>query len=135
MIIFLPCVKTKKSFKTEARNLYDSPYFNKLLSYAKSLNPDNIYILSAKYYVLEPEDIIEPYNKTLKNFSERKKKLWAYEVYKELKEKEVDFDEKSLFLVGKDYRKYLVKLFSDSRTPLEGLGYGEQLHFLNEKLN
>lgn len=44
MIVFIGCVKNKKSYTTKACELYDSTFFKKCLQYAKSLNPDSIYI-------------------------------------------------------------------------------------------
>jgi cytoplasmic iron level regulating protein YaaA (DUF328/UPF0246 family) len=37
-----------------------------MMTYAERLNPKAIFILSAKYGLLNPNDIIEPYEQTLK---------------------------------------------------------------------
>lgn len=133
VIIFISCVKQKLSKRAKAKDMYISSFFKKQLEYAKCLKPKNIFILSAKYGVLELDDVIEPYEKTLNNFSEREKKFWAYKCFKQLKKKKVDFKEKTVFLAGNNYRKYLMRKFSDVETPLKGLGIGEQLKFLKEK--
>lgn len=130
MIVFIPCVKTKKQTKTKAQNLYQSDLFNKSLAYAKSLNPREIFILSAKYGVLKLDDTVKPYNRTLNNMGKKEQKLWAYKCYKQLKDKNVDFSEEAIFLTGKNYRKYLIQKFSNTRVPMKGLAFGEQLRFL-----
>lgn len=44
MIVFLSCTKSKNKGEYKAKDLYSSPLFKKSYQYAKSLNPDNIYI-------------------------------------------------------------------------------------------
>ena len=77
MIVFISCVKTKLPYEEMAKNLYCSNYFKTCYRYAQFLNPAHIYILSAKYGLLEPEDVICPYEMTLNNFSLEQKKEWA----------------------------------------------------------
>ena len=64
-IVLISCVSKKLSHKSKAQELYISPLFRKNIQYAKSLNPDKIFILSAKYGLIKLEEEIEPYNKTL----------------------------------------------------------------------
>lgn len=45
----ISCVSKKLNCKTKAKDLYTSPLFKYSLAYARKLNPDKIYILSAKY--------------------------------------------------------------------------------------
>ena len=73
-IILLSCVSQKKNVKCKAKDLYVSSLFCKAYKYAQKLNPDKIYILSAKYHLLELDDEIEPYNLTLNDMSEVEKK-------------------------------------------------------------
>ena len=130
MIVFIGCVKSKKNKTTEAEELYDSDFFKKNLNYAKSLNPRKIYILSALYGVLELNDIVSPYEKTLNNMSSIEKKKWADICLNQLKEKKVNFDEPVIFLAGENYRMHLKKEFKNYSEPLKGLGIGKQLSFL-----
>ena len=44
------------------------------LKFAKSLNPDNIFILSAKYGLIDLDEEIEPYDKTLNLMYSHEKK-------------------------------------------------------------
>jgi len=134
MQVFISCVKSKKNHKTTAEKMYTSSLFKGSLAYAKKLtNRENIYILSAKYGVLRLDDEIYPYEKTLKTMTEKEKKKWAYMCYKQLTKMNVDFDKKTVFLCGKEYRKYLIQLFSDTEVPLKNMGLGKQLKFYKEK--
>jgi len=76
-IVLISCVSKKINHISKAKDLYISPLFKKNLAYAKSLNPDKTYILSAKYGLISLNDSIEPYDKTLNNMKIDEKKEWA----------------------------------------------------------
>lgn len=134
MIVFLSCGKTKAKCECKACEMYQGDLFKKSFEYAKTLNPRKIYILSAKYKVLELDDVISPYELTLNKMSKRERKKWAYECYLQLKAKEQDFNEEVIFLCGENYRKYLSQLFKNSKSPLQGISFGNQLKFYNSKI-
>ena len=106
----------------------------KSFEYAKKLNPRKIYILSAKYKLLELDDIISPYELTLNTMNKEQQKKWAYDVYLQLKNKKQNFEEEAIFLCGDNYRKYLSQLFKNAKTPLQGLSFGNQLKFYKQNL-
>jgi len=131
-IVLISCVSVKLDHKARAEDLYVSPLFKYSLSYAKSLKPDMIYILSAKYGLLELDNIIEPYNTTLNTMSSDAIKSWSEKVLIRLKEKiNLDSDQ-IIFLAGDNYRKYLIPHIKNYTIPLFGLGIGKQLKFLKE---
>lgn len=134
MIVFLSCVSQKRDYPCQAQEIYISDLFKKSLSYARTLNPDKIYILSAKYGVLELTDIVHPYNLTLNKMSEQDRKRWAYRCYLQLKNKNINFDEEAIFLCGKNYNKYLIRKFRNGKYPLKHLGIGKQLGFYKKML-
>lgn len=133
MIVFLSCVKTKADKTCCAKDMYTSPLFKKSYAYAKSLKPRKIYILSALYGLLEVDDVIDPYEKTLTGASVTECKNWAYKVYKQLEAKNTDFGEEAIFLCGDKYRKYLMPKFEKATAPLEGVSFGNQLSFYKSK--
>jgi len=52
-VVLLSCTKSKLDYKAPAQELYSaSPLFRGTLTYGKSLNPDKMYILSAKHYLV-----------------------------------------------------------------------------------
>ena len=99
------------------------------------LEPDDIYILSAKYGLLELNQEIEPYDLTLNNMSSGQIKFWAIDVLKELKKRaNLDHDH-FIFLAGQKYRKYLIQHIGSVEIPLQGLTIGKQLQLLKRKLD
>lgn len=134
MIVFLACCKTKADHTCKACEMYQGDLFKKSFEYAKRLNPRKIYILSAKYRVLELDDIISPYELTLNKMNKHEQKKWAYDCFLQLKNKGQDFDEEAIFLCGDNYRKYLSQLFKNAKAPLQGVGLGNQLKFYKQNL-
>jgi len=133
-VTLISCVSKKLDSKSKAQDLYQSPLFKKNLAYAKKINSDEIYILSAKYGLLKLNDKIEPYDKTLNKMSVYEKKKWSNEVYQELQKFEVINNTNFIFLAGENYRKYLVEKLAHYEVPMKGLQIGKQLQFLTEKL-
>lgn len=76
-IILISCVSKKLDRTTTAETIYTSALFKKNLTYAKSLNPNEIFILSAKYGLLKLTDEIEPYDKTLNKMGVKERKEWS----------------------------------------------------------
>lgn len=134
-IVLISCVSMKKDYPCIAREMYISPLFRGAYAYAKKLNADKIFILSAKYGLLDEEQWIEPYNETLNTKSDCEIRIWADKVYTELQRKtNVNADE-FVFLAGEKYRKYLVTKLANVQVPLVGLGIGKQLSFYKEHNN
>lgn len=134
-IVLLSCVSKKRDFKTTAANLYDSTLFKYAFRYAKSLNPDKIYILSALYGLLETDEIVKPYNKTLNEMNKRDRIEWSNIVLEQLRDKELDLNnDHFVILAGNNYRKYLLHHISHYELPLEGMRIGEQLSFLKRSV-
>ena len=89
-------------------------------------------MLSAKHHLLPLEKEIEPYNLTLNEMSPSEMKAWAEEVYRLLKEQSNLQQDKFIFLAGKTYREYLTQYLSHYKVPMEGLGIGKQLQWLDQ---
>ena len=129
-IVLISCASKKRPVRSQAKDLYISTLFELNLKYAKSLNPDVIYILSAKYELLNLETEIEPYNLTLNNMTQSEIKEWALRVINQLNEKTDLTNDHFIFLAGNNYRKYLVSSLKSYEVPLEGLPIGKQLQYL-----
>ena len=133
-IVLISCVSKKLQHKAKARELYTSTLFTFNLAYARSLRPDAIFILSAKYGLLDLEQEIEPYDQTLNTMTAREKKTWADGVANQMRD-HIDFAQDDIiFLAGENYRKHLLPHLARVQVPLQGLGIGKQLRFLKEKL-
>lgn len=134
-VVLISCVSKKLDERARAEKLYISPLFKFNLAYAKTLNPDRIFILSAEYGLLELDDEIDSYNKTLNNMPVNERKAWAEKVLKQLKEK-IDLDnDEFIFLAGKRYREFLIPYMKNFDAPMRHMGIGKQLKFLKESVN
>lgn len=131
-IVLISCVSKKAKTKAKAKDLYISPLFRYALKYALSIKPDKLFVLSAKYGLLSPEEEIEPYEQTLNKMKSSEIKDWADDVIKNLKKESNLKEDEIIFLAGDRYRKYLLPHISNYKIPLIGLGIGKQLKFLKE---
>lgn len=134
-IVLISCVSKKLERKSTAESLYISSLFKKNLTYAKSLNPNEIYILSAKYGLLKLTDEIEPYDKTLNNMRSNDIKEWSKTVLNQLKSVSDLQNDEFTFLAGEKYRKFLIPELSKVKIPMKGLKIGKQLQWLTKQNN
>lgn len=135
MNVFLSCTKEKRSSRCKAKEMYSaSALFSKAYEYTQTLNPDKIYILSAKHHLLPLNKEINPYNQTLNDFSEEKRKEWAEEVLKQMKAANIDFNAKTYFFCGENYIKHLKEHFSNYESVFDKKQIGEILHYLDKKI-
>ncbi|HBG75085.1 MAG: hypothetical protein A2X25_14630 [Chloroflexi bacterium GWB2_49_20] len=130
-IVLISCVSQKQSHRSKAKDLYISALFKKNLAYARRLNPDAIYILSAKYGLIDLDTEIEPYNLTLNTMSAGEIRSWADRILQMLRQIADPHDDHFIFLAGMKYRKYLLPYLKSYEIPLEGLTIGKQLQALS----
>ena len=102
--------------------------------YAESLHPDEIYILSAKYGLLRPDDIISPYEQTLNAAKDAQIRKWSIMVAGQIQKAGIDRSQKTIFLCGKNYRKYIKNLFKNHSAPCSHMGIGKQMQFFNSEV-
>ncbi len=133
-IVLVACAKTKRPTRSKAKDMCISALFAGNLAYARSLQPDAIFILSAKYGLLDLDTEIEPYDLTLKTMTSAQIKAWADMVMRQLRERTDITNTHVVFLAGMVYRKYLIPHLPSYETPLEGLPIGKQLQFLKRSL-
>jgi cytoplasmic iron level regulating protein YaaA (DUF328/UPF0246 family) len=133
-VALVACVKSKRAQPAPAADLYQSAWFRKARAYAKE-EADAWYILSAKYGVVSPNEVIEPYDESLYDFSAGERREWAAGVMETLREL-ITAEDEVIILAGLRYREHLeegLRQFAARvSVPMEGLGIGEQLRFLNE---
>jgi hypothetical protein len=134
-IVLISCVKKKLSYRARAQDLYISPLFRFNLEYARSLKPDAIYILSAKYGLVSLDQEIDTYDLTLNTMGENQKKAWAQKVLMDLRQKTSLAHDHFIFLAGMNYRKHLIPSMHSYEIPLEGYSFGEHLRKLKRKIN
>ncbi len=131
-VVLISCVSKKRCVTSMAKEMYISPLFKGAYKYAEKINADKIFILSAKYGLLEETDIIEPYNETLNKKKNSEIKLWAKKVIAQLSLKTDLNTDDFVFLAGERYRRYLVSEIKHVSIPLKGMSIGKQLSFYKE---
>jgi hypothetical protein len=94
---------------------------------------DAWYILSAQHGLLHPDQVIGPYERTLKKMSKGERNIWAIRVQTALVSV-VPPQAEVLILAGIPYRKgvesFLRDLGCEVKVPMVGLNFGNQLKWL-----
>mgnify|MGYP006302676237 FL=1 len=105
-IALVACVSKKGQPPKHARRLYNSAWFRKARSYAEG-HADAWYVLSAKYGLVAPDQVIAPYDKTLNTMSASARRAWAEVVLADV-ENVLEYGDRIIILAGMKYRQYLV---------------------------
>ena len=134
LIVCISCVKSKQPQRSKAEDLYTSPLFRLLLAYARSLDPDLIFILSAKHGLLSLSDEVDPYEQTLNKMGRSERRAWAREVLAELQKRTNLENDRFVFLAGERYRENLVPHIKHISVPMKGLTFGQQLQWLKKRV-
>lgn len=132
-IALISCVSKKLACRATAREIYVSPLFRLNLTYAESLKPDAIYVLSAKHGLLSLGDKIAPYDLTLNTMGIAQIRAWASGVVQQLGEVADLKRDRFVFLAGDKYRKFLIPNLAHYDIPMQGLTIGRQLQFLSKR--
>ena len=81
-VALVACVKEKLAYAEKARNIYQSKEFKNWLEWAN--HQDAFYILSGKYGLLLPDEVIEPYDFNLNEASKEYREMWSERVIQKL---------------------------------------------------
>lgn len=133
-VALVSCVKQKHDHAARASDLYTSQLFRGLRRYAET-HADVWYILSAEHGVLRPEQVIEPYERTLNRMLKRERVDWSKRVQQQLIEI-LPAGADIILLAGMRYREEIEPFLRERgfcvSVPLEGLKIGEQLQRLKQ---
>jgi hypothetical protein len=132
-VYWVSCVGQKRSSSAAAKDLYVSDWFTKARGYVESTGAP-WFILSAKYGLVEPETVIEPYELTLNTLPVKERRRWARRVQQQI-EDGGSLPSKVVILGGARYREFLEPYLRSAgvevEVPMEGLRIGEQLSWLS----
>lgn len=120
----ISCGKEKLTSAAAARDMYQGDLFKKARKYAEA-NYDAWYILSAKYGLLHPDQVIEPYDVTLNSMKAADRRVWVHKVA--LKLGRVADLKNDVFYIhaGRNYQE--VRNYMENWCiPLKSLGIGQQ---------
>jgi len=86
---------------------------------------------------VHPDTVIGPYNETLKTMTAAARRAWAERVIGKLTQR-LDPGDEVIILAGQRYRAGLLEPLRQMRCrfqiPMQGLRFGQQLAWLNERL-
>jgi len=126
-IALVACSKNKQTFECSAKEMYSkSVLFSKTIKFCEK-QFDEIFILSAKYGVLDLQQIIQPYDETLNTFTKDQKREWVSKCLMKLKSMTTNSDS-FYFFAGKNYELPL----ENSHFPMRGMGIGQRLNYLSK---
>lgn len=133
-IALVSCSKSKQKYPCTAAEMYSpSHLFSLSYAYAKRV-ADKVFILSAKYGLLEENDRISPYEFTLKQLSYNRRIDWAKYVLSQLRPKcDIENDE-FIILAGKNYYETILPEVKHYSLPLEHLSMGQRMSALEKWL-
>jgi len=126
------CVSKKQAAAACAKDLYVSEWFLRVRRYVEATGCP-WFILSAKYGLIDPNQIIAPYEQTLNTMGVSERHKWAYRVQAQMAIRLLPAHRVVIF-AGQRYREflmdYLERFAVTVQIPLEGLRIGEQLSWL-----
>lgn len=125
--ILISCSSTKLDHAAPAKDLYTSPLFRKARELAERSGRPWM-ILSAKHGLLDPEQIVEPYDLALSDLRAEQRHQWAGMVRRQLSARWEGLATFEIY-AGKLYLAAVEGL--EYTEPLAGLQVGERLRTLN----
>lgn len=142
-VALIGCGKTKLDGSHPARALYTGPLFRAALAHAER-TADRVYVVSARYGLLDLDRVILSYDETLSGKPKREREDWGDKVTRELFRRLAGRRVEVTILAGQDYaspiahRLYLASIRPDSTVlaierPLTGLGVGQRLAWFRER--
>ena len=122
------CSRRKADRPLPARELYVSPLFRAARAYAeRRYGPERWFILSARHDLVHPDQVLAPYDLSLRQLTAAEREAWGHRVAVELTDR---FPACTVlwFHAGALYRTAIADVVAHQvRAPLAGLGIGQQL--------
>jgi hypothetical protein len=127
------CVKEKAGTERAAKDLYTSTLFAGRRRYVEQ-SCDEWWILSAEHGLVHPDELLAPYDTTLKDASRAERRLWSQRVLVAIDDRIRPVGATFEIHAGMEYRDYgltagLRTRGCDVEVPTEGMRIGHQLQF------
>jgi hypothetical protein len=138
-IVLVGCGKTKLDHPAPAKDLYIGPLFKKARAYAERVG-DEWAILSAKHFLVLPDEVIAPYERKLESLHGDYLRQWIWNTNWFIRCRWETWKNKVRFicLAGKEYAQAFNSPIIgkkgqviEAEFPLEGMGIGERLKYLS----
>ncbi|MFC7393578.1 DUF6884 domain-containing protein [Scopulibacillus cellulosilyticus] len=134
----LATARKKSNTPDKVIDFYKSPLFIKSVQYAQN-HYDRFYFYNAKDGLLLPDQIMSPYDVSIKTFTIQEKKRWGQKVIKAFLTYESPQDKLIFLHGGQVYRKFLEPELRKQgyifEVPLKGLGIGKQLKWYEQHID
>ena len=130
------CVSRKGVTEAPVKDLYLSPWFKAARRYIEATG-DPWYVLSAKYGLVDPNQVLIPYDETLNKMAIAARRAWANQVIKQM-DQLLTPGKTVVVLAGSRYREFLMDYLNQRFTvaiPMRGLTIGRQLQWLNAEVD
>ncbi len=130
-IYLVACVGQKLDHRAPAAELYRSDWFRKARAYVEAMG-GRWFILSAAHGLVRPDQLLDPYDVTLRALSAQQRRVWGDMTARQLREA-IGADQAGpvVFLAGQLYREPLLDLAGDRAViPMKGMRIGEQKAWL-----
>lgn len=141
MFVLIGCGSAKRSEPCAAKDLYTGSLFRYRRRYAETFGTDGWRIISAKYGLVDPDTVIEPYDLRVQDLGKEKYEWGAIvggQIIDVMLGRKLVAPTDAVWDVeihaGKEYRKLLHPVLIACRAPLAHMGIGEQLHWYKESL-
>ena len=139
-LVIVGCGKTKRSSRSQARNLYTGQLFQAARRWAEQ-HGDRWLIASARHGLVQPDAMLEPYERTLRGLGRDRIRQFGFWCQAGLAEylKNHGRPGQVIILAGQDYVKPLLQFTTlrgvryDVRVPMEGLGIGHRMQWLKQR--
>lgn len=132
-VYLVSCVSQKRDTPSPAKDLYVSKWFRKARAYVEASGCP-WFILSAQYGLVDPDQVIATYDKTLNTMPVAERREWASRVLAQLN-RAVPRLARFVVLAGKHYREFLLDSLRirgvEVVEPLAEQRIGEQLRWLS----
>jgi len=153
-IALIGCGKQKRGYACPARELYTGQHFTACREWAEA-NADAYWIASAKHRILEPDQVIEPYDLSMQKLDADTRRWRARQIQAHFRSRWIEFctfgkspqgfvvavtRPRVVLLASRDYlfgfREWRQRERGEDsygfETPLAGKGIGEQLAWLRQ---
>lgn len=129
--------KKQLAIRALAQNLFTAPLYKRSRAYAMA-RCERWYIISARYGLVEPDRLIDPYEMTLDTMTEMERFKWAELVISLLSRQRLSINDTLVLLGGSAYQSILMPVIQARSykvsTPLKGLNAIQQLDWLDKAL-
>jgi hypothetical protein len=133
-VYLVSCVSKKSPTAAPAKEFYASPWFLAVRRYIEAAG-DPWFVLSAKYGLVSPDQVLTPYDETLNSMKIAERRAWSSRVIAQMDG--TNLAPRSIVLfAGLRYREFLMEYLNRRSTvevPMEGLRIGKQLQWLKRR--